>query len=98
MNFADFGGNRSAIGVGARGFDDRALVGDGQEAGGEVALVVVRQAARVGQHDERGQVVGEAAEAVGDPRAHAREAGQDEAGVHHVAGRAVDVRLARPSP
>ena len=66
-----------------------------QEARREIALGVVRQAARIGQHDERRQVVGQAAQAVGDPRAHARKAGQHEARVHHVAGRAVDVGLRR---
>ena len=40
-----------------------------------------------------GRLSRQAAEAVGDPGAHAGKAGQEEAGVLHVAGRAVDVRL-----
>ena len=97
------GGDEARLGRGgevgdgraADGVEDRALVGDGQEPGGEVPLLVVRQAAGVRQDDERRQVVREPAEAVGEPCPEAREPGQHEPGVHHVAGRAVHVRLRR---
>ena len=93
MNFAASGGNRSKIGFGPAGADHRALVRRGQEAGAPVGRAVGGEAARVGQDDERRQVVGQAAQAVADPRAHAGEARQHEAGVLHERRRAVDVRL-----
>ena len=68
-------------------------MGHGQEARGEVPLRVVGQASRVGQDDERRQVVRQRAQAIRDPGPQAREAREQEPGVHHVAGRAVDVRL-----
>ena len=43
---------------GERRVDDRPLVRHRQEARREVSLLVVRQAARVGEHDKRRQVVG----------------------------------------
>ena len=46
------------------GFDDGALMHGGQEASGEAATAVVRQATCIRQHDEGGQVVGEIAERV----------------------------------
>ena len=62
----------------------------GEEAGAEVGALVVGEAAGVGEDDEVGEVIGETAEGVGDPCAHAGKTWQGEAGVHHVAGGAVD--------
>ena len=78
-----------------RRVEDRALVRLRQEAGREVSLGVVRQAARVGQDHEGRQVVDQRSEAVRKPGAEAREARHQEPAVHHVARRAVDVRLRR---
>ena len=68
MNLASAGGNRSAIGFSAAGPNQRALVRGRQKAGAPVARPVGGEAARVGQHDERRQVVGQAAQAVARPR------------------------------
>jgi hypothetical protein len=46
-------GNRRGRG----GLDHRSLMARGEESGAEVSLLVVGQAAAVGQNDERGQVV-----------------------------------------
>ena len=73
--------------------DHRALMRGRQKAGPPVARPVGRKAARVGQHDERRQIVGQASQPVGHPRPHAGKARQHEAGVLHERGRAVDVRL-----
>ena len=64
-----------------------------QKAGRPVHVAVRRQAARIGQHDERRQVVVHAAQAVADPRTHAGKAGQHETGRLHERGRPVHVRL-----
>ena len=79
----------------ARGVQNRALMQHGKEARREVPLLVVRQSSHVRQHHERRQILAEPAEPVREPRPHAREAGEDEPGVHHVTGRTVDVRLRR---
>ena len=73
MNGPTSGGNRSGIGFGGAGLEDRPLVDHRQEARREVPLVVVGQAARVGQDDERRQVVAETAQAVRQPGPQARE-------------------------
>ncbi len=73
--------------------DHRALAGSGEETAAPVGRAVGGEAAGVGQHHEGGQVVGQTAEAVADPRTHAGEARQDEAGGLHERGRAVDVGL-----
>ena len=66
---------------------------DGQKTGREVASVIVGKTSRIRDDDERRQIIVEAAERVGNPCAHAREAGRHEAGVLHVTGRAMHVRL-----
>ena len=50
------GSGRAQIGDGrgAGRVDDRALVGNGQKAGAEIAFLVVGQSFGVGQNDERG--------------------------------------------
>jgi hypothetical protein len=65
------------------GGEDRALMNRGQKARAPVENTAGWQAARIRQHDESGQVIAEAAEAIRDPCAHAREAGQDVAAVRH---------------
>ena len=67
-----------------------ALEDAGQEAGAPVLRVPLGQAAaeRVVHHDERRQVLALAAQAVGDPRADAREAHAAHAGVDLEQGRA----------
>ena len=77
-----------------RGIDDRSLMPRREEAGAEVSFLIVRKSARVGEHDEVRQILREAAERVGNPRAHAGESWQDESGIHHEAAGAVDIRLA----
>ena len=62
------------------GVDDGPLVLRGKERRVPVLGAVGGEAAMVGQHDERGQVVGQAAQPVADPRAHRGEAGPVEAG------------------
>ena len=75
---------RDAVGVAQ--VEDRVALGaevDALEAAGQEAAVPLPGGDRLhlaaapvrGQHDEAGQVVGLAAEAVPDPRAHARPAG-----------------------
>ena len=83
---------------------DRRLVGGrlehgplmhcGQEAGPPVHDTTRWQAARVGQHDERGQVVTLTPQTISHPRAHARESEPDEAAVHHEHRGTVQRRLA----
>ena len=73
--------------------NDGSLMLDRQESGREISLVVVGQATGVGNRDERRQIVGQLAQSIAEPGAHARKSGQDEAGVLHVAGRPVDVGL-----
>ena len=62
-------GRRGQIGNGRRParVDDGAVEGGGQKAGAEIPHAVVGQAARVGQHDKRRQVVRQPAERVTDP-------------------------------
>ncbi len=88
-------GRREEIGDGifGGGADKRALMRGRQKARAPVARPVGRKAPRVGQHHERGQVVGHAPQSVGDPRAHRGEAGQHEPAVLHERGWAVYVRL-----
>ena len=76
------------------GAERRALEGGGQEAGSPVVRAGLRHAARIGDGDERRQVLVLAAERVADPRADAREAVEREAGGQEVLGRAVRVALA----
>ena len=88
------GGGRTQVrdGLRAAGVDDRALMRHRQEAGTEVALLIVRQPLRVGQHHERREVVRLATERIADPRTETREAWQQEARVHQVASGTMDVR------
>ena len=60
---------------GSRGAHDRALVDRRQPAVGPVVHAVDRQATRIGQHDERRQVLALAAQAVGQPAAQRGPAG-----------------------
>ena len=55
----------------------------------------LRHAARIRNRDERGQVLALAPDRVTDPRAHARETIEGEAGGHLVFGGTVRVRLRR---
>ena len=80
-------------GVLGAGPNHGALEGGGQKRAAPVGGAVGSEAARVGQHHERRQIVGQIAKAVADPGAHAGETGQHEAGVLHERGGAVDVGL-----
>ena len=64
-----------------------------QKAGAPVQDATGRQAANIGQHDKRGQVLVQRAQSVRHPGTHARKPGADEAGVHHEHGRPVQRRL-----
>ena len=70
--------------------DGGGLVGGGEEASGPVAGPVGGDAAAVWQDDELGEVFVEGTEGVGDPGAGAGEAGEDEPGILHEGGGAVD--------
>ncbi len=80
------GGKRSAMGW--RGSVVSRVVAwcfAGEEAGAPVDDAAGREAAGIGEDDEGGQVLAFAAESVGDPGAHAGEAGQGVPGVHEEA-------------
>ena len=86
----EIGDRRPAFGR----LDHGALVDRRQEARAPVHRSARRQAAVVGKHDKRGQLLRFAAEAVGDPRPHRRESGKDEAAVGHEHRRTVERGLA----
>src|SRR5438045_568481 len=65
-----------------------------EEACAPVFWAVGREAARIGEDYEGGEVVAESAQAVTDPCACAGEAGEHEAGGLHEGGGAVDVGFA----
>ena len=77
----------------ALGAEDRALVLGRHVAARPVLGAADRPAARVEHDDEAGQVLVHAAQAVVDPRAEARAAGEDLARVHLQHRRAVDRRV-----
>ena len=79
--------------MGGADADGGGLMGGGEEAGGPVAGAVGRDAATIWQDDEFGEIFVEGAKGVGDPGAGAGEAGEDEPGVLHEGGGAVDVGL-----
>ena len=79
------------FGIGLQG---RPLMHGGEKARAPIDHATGRQTARIWQHHERGQVLAFAAESIRDPCAHARKAGQDEAGVCHEHGRAMQRALA----
>ena len=70
---------------GFAGLEDRALIGGRQEAAVEVVEAAGRDQAAV-EDDEAGQVLVLAAQAVTDPRPHARPALEAGAGVQEVVG------------
>ena len=86
----EIGDRRPAFGR----LDHGALMDRRQEARAPIHRSARRQAAVVGKHDECGQLLRFAAEAVGDPRPHRRESGQDEAAVGHEHRRTVQRGLA----
>ena len=77
----------------ASAINHRSLMHDRQEATAEVAALVIRQATRIGKHHERRKVIPQAADCIRNPCTHTWEARQDEAGVHHVRCRSVNVGL-----
>ena len=85
----------SATGLSPR-LKDRALIRRRQEAAVEAIEPAGRNHAAV-EDDEAGQVLALAAQAVGDPRAHAGPALQAAAGVHEVIGVGVLREVRRPS-
>ena len=89
------GGVRSATGLRAV-LEERALVRRRQEAAAEAVEAAGRDHAAA-EHDEAGQVPALAAQAVGDPRAHARPALLAVAGVQEVVGVGVLGEVRRPS-
>ncbi len=64
-----------------------------QESGRPVAGPVGREAAGIGDHDERRQIVVQRAKSIAEPSAHRRESRQNETVVLHEGGRPVDVRF-----
>ena len=68
----------------APGAEHRALINGGQEARAPARRAAFGRAFRLRHHDVRRQIFALAAETVRDPRAHARIAHQDAAGVHLV--------------
>ena len=69
--------------------EGHALVGSGEEAGAPEHGAATGAAGAGLEHDEAGEILRFAAEAVGDPRAHARAAELAGAGVHEKFGRGV---------
>ena len=86
---------RSATGLLAA-LEERALIRGRQEAAAEAVEAAGRDHAAA-EHDEAGQVAALAAQAVGDPRAHARPALLAVAGVQEVVGVGVLGEVRRPS-
>ena len=76
------------------GAERRPLKRGRQESGAPVVRTILRHAARIGNRDERGQVLVLAAERIADPRAEAGKTIEHEAGREEVFGRAVRVGLA----
>ena len=76
------------------GLQRRPLMHGRKKARAPVDHATGRQAALIREHDEGWQVLALAAETVGDPGTHAGKAGQDEAGVCHEHGRAMQRALA----
>src|SRR5437762_3320689 len=72
-----------------------ALVNRGQKSAVPVVRTDLRDAARIRDSDERGQIAALAHERLTDPRTHARETIEGEAGGHLVFGGTVRVRLRR---
>ena len=89
------GGVMSATGC-AAWLEERALIRGRQEAAAEAVEAAGRNHAAV-EDDEPGQVAALAAQAVGDPRAHARPALQPDAGVQEVVRVGVLGEVRRPS-
>ena len=101
-------GGRRCVPLGSAHVEHRVALGvepDALEPAGQEAAVPLPRGDRLrlaelavgGQHDEAGQIVALAAQAVGDPRAHRRPAGDGRAGVHEGVGRVVVDRLGAPS-
>ena len=65
----------------------------GKKAGRPVLGAIRRQPARIGQHDERRQIVVHAAQTIADPGTHARKTGQHKPSRLHEGGGAMHVRL-----
>ena len=77
------------------GVEGRALKHGRQESRAPVVRPDLRHAARIGNGDERRQVLVLGAQGVAHPRAHAGKAIEGEAGAHLIFGRAVRVGLGR---
>ncbi len=75
------------------GVDDRALMGHGQEAGAEVALLIIGKSPGVWQHHKGRQVVRFTAERVTDPGTETGKTGKEKAGIHQITARTMHVRL-----
>ena len=93
MCLADAGGCRSAIGIAAFGLMTVPWCAAGRKPGEKLPVALYGRPRGSGSTTNVGRLSVRLPRAVGDPRPQAGKAGQQEAGVLHVAGRAVDVGL-----
>ena len=75
------------------GLDEGALVAGREKPRTEICLLIVGQAPGIREDDEVREIVRQAAQRIRDPGAEAGKSRQEKAGVHHVAGRTMDIGL-----